>query len=293
MMPFANLVGRSRPDNTADPNHALFATAGTTTWTVPAGVFWIAALCVGTGGNGFGRTFAGGSNVGGGGGNLVWANMIPVTPGEVLTITVPVPSTGNGVPGRPVTIARADGSLLVSAAGGHGGSDNGYRFDGVGQSVFTNDAKGKVNAGGMGQYGLSTPSGGGGAAGYSGTGGTGGTTSDQGSPASDGNGGGGGGGGVNYVGAGVGLLGEGASGKAGAQSSPATGGSGGDTAISATLNTSGGTNTVRYGSGGVGAASSTNSYAKGSQGAARVLYGKGPNNGGRAFPASNVSSATA
>ncbi len=53
-----------------DPGHAVFSTAGTSTWTVPKGVKWILVRGVGGGGGGGGGAKAtnGGLDNGGGGG---------------------------------------------------------------------------------------------------------------------------------------------------------------------------------------------------------------------------------
>ena len=102
---------------------ALFASTNiTTTWTVPAGVTSISAVVIGGGGGrGYFSTTAGGG--GGGGGGLSYANTISVNPGEVLTVQVGISgwaaASGNtGKNGGTSSIARANGSIIISATGG-------------------------------------------------------------------------------------------------------------------------------------------------------------------------------
>jgi hypothetical protein len=108
-----------------------YSTAGTYTWTVPAGVNSIRVLdCIGGGGGGGGAsgTNAGGS-AGGGGGNAK-DGVYTVTPSEVLTIVVGAGGTPgfggvsptNGGSGGTTYIQRANGTVLCSASGGGGGS---------------------------------------------------------------------------------------------------------------------------------------------------------------------------
>ena len=65
----------------AEPGQVVFTSADT--WTVPAGVTSICAVCVG-GGGGSGGADGNGAVFGGGGGALAYVNDISVTPGENL-----------------------------------------------------------------------------------------------------------------------------------------------------------------------------------------------------------------
>jgi hypothetical protein len=94
----------------------------TYTWTVPDGVTSISAVVIGGGG---GRGYSSGTAGagGGGGGGLSFANFITVTPGEVLTIVVGragfnAASGFSGANGGTSSIARASGSIIISATGG-------------------------------------------------------------------------------------------------------------------------------------------------------------------------------
>lgn len=212
-----------------------FTTPGTYTWNVPFGVYEVCAVAVGGGASGGG----GGNTYSGGGGALAWRNAIPVTPGQVVTITV-------GGANQP-------SSVLNMIAGGGSSSSGGvpsgtYDGGGRGGNGSTNNCGDACN-------------GGGGAGGYTGAGGNGGGPCWF-TPGTDGAGGGGGGGasshgGVGGYGGGVGLYGIGANGTGGktTASEPGQGGSGG---------TSGG-----FGAGGPSGYGAT----QGASGAVRIMWG--------------------
>lgn len=234
-----------------------FTTVGSTDFVVPYGVTSISVVCVGGGGGGgacgFNSTYPNGfSGACGGGGGLVWANNIPVTPGEVITVVVGGGGSGGsglgvaaGSGGSSYINAIRDGSTktILTATGGEGGrgvTSNGTpktRPDGGAGSVNATYISGtyRINEGGTGTAGrISTGAigGGGGAAGYTGSGGNG-DTGSLGNPGS------GGGGGSGYAsdgsdvysggGGGVGISsGQGANGAGGTFGSFAgKGGSGG------------------------------------------------------------------
>ena len=198
-----------------------FNTAGTTTWTCPAGVNTLQVECWGGGGAGGGGVHtSAGSNTsqnGGGGGGGAYARRIsvPVTPGNNYTITIPAAAvsgangTANGagqVNGGTVTFT-GDGAVTVTAAGGTGG-----KWCNVGGTNVTSSAgggaggttaasvgdAGAVFAGGAGSTGntgsTSVPGSGGGGAGNAAAGGnavtnTGSTTAGSGGIAGGGAGG--------------------------------------------------------------------------------------------------------
>jgi hypothetical protein len=143
-------------DSSQDPvGSNYFTTAGSHTFVVPEGVESISAVVVGGGGGGGGAArspysgfprapanspFTPEINLmyspshyqgkGGNGGDLAWANSIPVTPGESLTVVVGAAGNGGSVVygsagnaggnGGASYIARG-GTTLVSAGGGVGG----------------------------------------------------------------------------------------------------------------------------------------------------------------------------
>lgn len=204
---------------TFDPTSAGSSATTDFSWTVPTGVTAIHAVLVGAGGGGH-STWA---NSGGGGGALAWANEIPVTPGEVLTVrmqTTPTPIGGNGA---NTSLLRA-GTVLFAAEGGKYGASS---FASIAKPIAGTITPGNINSGRGGLVSQNGYGGGGGAGGYSGNGGNGyyGSTGNPNNTLNNTiNGtGGAGGGGSGYQsstygfagGGGVGLYGEGTSGTGG------------------------------------------------------------------------------
>jgi hypothetical protein len=279
---------------------SAYTTAGTFTFTVPAGVTSISAVVIGGGGGGAGADNAqirNETNGGGGGGGLAYGT-ISVTPGETLNITVGTggnggAADGNGGAGGTSTIVRS-ATTLLSGGGGTGGT---YRNNGNstgGASGGTARIGGGSGGAGGAQSNNSGATGGGGAGGYSGNGGAGGAFNSAGSASTGA--GGGGGGGYNTTsntlraggGGGTGILGSGADGTAG------TGGSGGGGG-GGSSGTSGGGNTTglggQYGGGGGGKADSTAGTltigGAGTNGAVRIIWGTG-----RSYPSTTVTDQT-
>jgi len=289
-----------------------YTTAGTYTFTVPAGVTYISAFCVGAGSGNNNN----GDNNSGTGGSTSYVNDISVTPGESLTVNVPEGFTGIGTAGERRAYISRSGTKLVAAKSGYSSADQ----------------TGTYSDGGSG--GANTNGGGGGAGGYGGntkTGGDAGNQNQVGQIGVSGYGAGGGGGGggntsnfppnpnindfaySNYGGGGggggVGLLGSGSRGAGGAATNGGTGGaggSGGNTGGSGGASTNGsagngGTGGAYGGGGGAGGYSYTFSYvgndeyaqddlaigsnANGAGGAVRIIWGTG-----RSYPsaAANV-----
>jgi hypothetical protein len=186
---------------------AIYKTAGTYNFTVPAGVTSISVLCVGGGGRG---GHGSGVNGGGGGGALVYLNNITVTPGNSYPVVV-----GRGADATNLATASTFDGTLIAGAGGNGGTNVG------GAGGTPSGPAGFVGySGGAGGTGSPTAlGGGGGAAGYTSDGGAGGNlASDSGASSASGGGGGGGfstnnsnaagaGGGVGTVGTGPGGTG--------------------------------------------------------------------------------------
>lgn len=144
--------------------------AGTYSFVVPEGVYFIAAMLIGGGGGGgtgsSGDTYSAGA---GGGGARAYHNAIPVTPGETLTIIVGAGGIAGGTmqagnAGAASQIKRG-ATVLVSAGGGDGGRwDNGAGGAGgtasggdVNQSGSPGEGSQSIyakggSAGGMGGY---------------------------------------------------------------------------------------------------------------------------------------------
>jgi hypothetical protein len=262
---------------------AVYTTAGTYSFVVPAGITKINAVAVGGAGSVRGRAAA----TGGGGGALSYSNDVPVTPGESLTVVVGIGSTVASVNGGSSSISRSGTNLLLAAGSPFintavGSGEPGLAINGVGAVRY--------NGGGGALYLTGKPAGwrggAGGAAGYSGDGGKGGynITGGGGAQPGAGIGGGGGGGGIGFgtigaagfgrAGGGVGINGQGANGAAGVVITSGNGagtngggGSGGTTSI----NLNGGI----YGGGAGFDADSNVDVEFGGGGAVRIIWGSG------------------
>lgn len=284
----------------------LFETVGTQSLIVPNSVNFLSAVLVGAG--------AGGStnwaNQGGGGGALAYANQIPVTPGETLTLIIGAGGSQTSAGGD--TIIKRGSTVLFTAQGGQ------YAATSTRATFVSGAITAKGGSGGL--CANTSSSGGGGAGGYSGNGGDGSYGSPntgygtQGPNGGSGNGGGGGGG-SGYQsstygfggGGGVGLYGEGASGAAGNSTVGndfsytssgyggfgGKGGSGGEQgspnsnssqSVNGRTTYSGEGGKFGGGGGGSGTSLSGNAnFCRGGQGGARVIWGAG-----RAFPSTNT-----
>lgn len=255
---------------------AVFTTAGTYSWTAPAGVTSVCAVVVGGG--------AGGSANGasGGGGGLGWKNNIPVVPGQTYSITVGNGGSGaSDINGNGMSGGSSSFASFVTATGGRADHNT---TGGNGGSYTGGDGGGVGGKGGSGTPGDAS-SGGGGAAGYSGNGGAGANyTGGVVNPGQPGTGGGGGGGASHSTirvsiwggsGGGVGLYGQGANGAGGS-------GIGGDAGKGGSDGTAGTSGTTASGGGGLyggGGASGDWTGRAGGHGAVRIIWGPG-----RSFP---------
>ena len=106
------------------PGQAEFTTVGEHEFTVPYGVNKISAVVIGGGGGGADDTTNGAC--GGNGGNLVYANDIPVTPNELLSVYVGKGGLGStdgtsGQKGEDSYISRPN-EIILGAFGGLGGN---------------------------------------------------------------------------------------------------------------------------------------------------------------------------
>jgi len=192
-----------------------YYTVGSHSFTVPANVFYISAVCVGGGGGGTGSQAS--LRGAGDGGDMVHATL-PVTPGETLTVVVGDGGIRGEYRGNPGGHGESSGikrgsTFILKAKGGQGGGNSSAQESNV---IDADAIRSGENTGGAG--GTNGPDGGGGAAGYSGSGGDGGSNYTQ-TDGLDGSGGGGGGGarniyvnGIGGSGGGVYLFGEGTSG---------------------------------------------------------------------------------
>ena len=195
-----------------------WTTAGTHSWTAPAGVTSICVVCVGGGAGGTGTL------IGGGGGGLGWKNNITVAPGSSYTVVVGAGGQGTDTQ-YPSTWPEGQDSYFISASTvkGGGGGKGGWSYTSRNGGDYIGDGGG--NGGDSTTFGA-----GGGAGGYSGNGGGGNTHGGTGSPivSGDGSGGGGAAGSHTYLttggcgGGGVGLEGQGANGVQGTPINQAT-----------------------------------------------------------------------
>ena len=264
-------------DGSTSTGQVVFSTPGTTTWTVPAGVFYVSVVCIGGGGGG-GTSVADGSS-GGGGGGLGWKNNIPVTPGQVITVVVGSAGAVSTNGGR----SYFSSTSTVAGNGGVAGSLAGVLTAGGAGGTFVGTGGGDGGQGGSGSTtdatnGVAEAGAGGGAGGYAGNGGQGAGAQGGGLTGGTGSGGAAGGGGSPDTGAaggggGTGLLGQGTSGAGGVGSAGGGGGSGG---VAGTVSTGG-----IYGGGGAGADSTAS--GSGAQGAVRIIWGVG-----RAYPSTGT-----
>lgn len=117
------------------------ATAGTTTWTIPAGVVKVKATVIGAGGGGGGSAAAVGAAGGGGSsGSVATYYFTALTPGGTITYGVGLGGTssagGAGTPGGPSNVSV--GGVTITAPGGLGGA--------AGSAANTNAAGGTPGA---------------------------------------------------------------------------------------------------------------------------------------------------
>jgi len=250
---------------------AAYTTAGTYSWTAPAGVTNVSVVAVGGGGGG--QTWVGGGGqLAGGGGGLGWANNITVVPGNTYTVIVGTGGPANTA-GETSTFTGANG-VYVSGGGGSVGAGGNY------SSNATSKGGGNGGSGGISNNYTAGGAGAGGAGGYGGNGGGGGGNGIAGSAADSGSGGGGGAGGssgygnVGEGGGGVGLFGAGADGAGGGAGAVGQGGSGG-------ANGSGSTGGVYGGGGGGGVENAFQSQVVGvgTRGAVRIIWPSVKTNG--------------
>lgn len=166
-----------------------FTTTGATTWTVPAGVTLATLECYGGGGSGLGLGLSPGGT--GGEGGYYSRAAVPVTPAEVLDVTVGrggLAAIGGSRDGLASSVSRS-GTPLCRAPGGRAGTALGGGTGGNGAAV--GDVTNTGGAGGSNPLARQSGASGGGAGGTTGAG-----TAGTDSPASGFAAGGAGGGGL-------------------------------------------------------------------------------------------------
>lgn len=276
--------------------------AGSYTFTVPAGITSISAVAVGAGGGGgeSSPTISqyGSSGAGGGGGALAYANDISVSPGDVIYVEI----GEGGLSGKPgnnggdTILKKITGvdqygndvfeNMLVAGGGAGGGTIWSHLQNtsaGGSPSGTEKDGGGDGGQGGNRSFWTNDGGAGGGAGGYSGDGGRGGGHGSQRQAGQGGAGGGGHAAGptVNGLGGGVGLYGQGSSGAAGYGSGSTVHGGSGSGLQAFSGNSSDIPN--QYGAGGYGSPRSSYNGSNGGNGALRIIWGAN-----RAFPTSDV-----
>jgi len=130
------------------PTTDNYTASGTTAWVVPAGVTSITVETWGGGGGGGGSSNAGsvGRGGAGGGGGAYASSILPVTPGQTISVNVAATaaggssSAGTGTAGNPSFVGPDPNSAnaTVLAAGGSGGNNNsagGSPAGGVGGTI--------------------------------------------------------------------------------------------------------------------------------------------------------------
>ena len=275
MAGFQNMMFNIGPAVVA-PGQVQFTTAGTYSWTAPAGVTSASVVAVGGGGGPDRNTGRVGSGQGGG---LGWKNNITVVPGSSYTVEV---GAGGIRPANTTVIGYNGGnSYFISLATVAG-------IGGLGKSnTLANSGSFVGDGGGIGGGGATTIRGsGGGAGGYAGNGAAGvagpGTPGIAGPAAPPGGGAGAGGSGPGGAGGGgVGILGQGPSGGASPAATTDNGGRGGSGG------TNGGPSGTNIGTGGThgggGGTLGTAGAQSGGTGAVRIIWGTG-----RAFPSTGT-----
>ena len=109
-----------------DPGEHVYTTAGTHTWTAPAGVTEVSVVCVGTGG------MPSGYQASGGGGGLGWKNSISVIPGQGYTVVVGARGTYGSFPGNSGGDSYFINDTIVKGGGGEGGSSTSHQIPSAG-----------------------------------------------------------------------------------------------------------------------------------------------------------------
>lgn len=144
-----------------------FTSAGTFSWTAPAGTTGVSVVCIGGGAGGH----DGWANPSGGGGGLGWRNGIAVTPGSSYTVVV---GTGGlsypNTTGSPNLMLGGNSYFIdTNIVAGYGGGNPGYSSTG-GPNSNSHGGGYQGDGGGAGGN-VSSWQGGGGAGGYTGRGG--------------------------------------------------------------------------------------------------------------------------
>lgn len=219
-------------------NGRIFPSAGTDTYTVPAGVTSLTIKVWGAGGGGGAGSGAAGTGGNGGGGGFSQTDL-SVTPGQVLTVEVGTAGLATGTNklggnGGGYSAVKSGSTFLVQAGGGGGGAGTNNGANGAGGNAGAGGgSSGTAGSNGTAAF-LNGNAGGGGGAGTTSAGGAGGaagTTGTAGAAGAANAGGDAGGSGTNCNTAVTGLTGgaggTGAGGKGGTATNCSGGGGGG------------------------------------------------------------------
>jgi hypothetical protein len=244
-------------------NTVTYYSAGTTSWSVPAGVTSITIQTWGAGGGGGTNNGSGSGGNGGGGGYA--KGVVTVTPGDSISIAVGsggAKAAGNlsgGKGGGYTAVTNTTTATLLMKAGGGGGGGGGRGSGNGGAGGAGGGASGIIGSNGSG----TSPGGRGGpglagSAGAGGTAGTGGAAGAAGAADAGGNAAGG----ATCATAGSGTGGAGG-----------TGGGGSGGAITSTCANGGGGGGGRYGGGGGGSTTTNNRGGGGGGGGSDYVTG--------------------
>jgi hypothetical protein len=128
-------------DTSETPSTGVQTFLSTGSWIVPSGVTSVSAFLVGAGGGGAGHLLSGqngitntGSGGGGAGGSTIWAETVPVTPGELLNIIIGNGGSAGTAAGTAggnggTTSIKRGSSTLLEVGGGGGGKQTWALFD--------------------------------------------------------------------------------------------------------------------------------------------------------------------
>lgn len=148
-------IGRGDRVNTAAAGQVAYTSTGTHTFVVPAGVYSISAVTIGRGDPG-GQSADGNIYWGGSGGGLAYANQIPVTPGESLTVAIQSTTEirrGDeilvGASGASTASNRSTPGNVIAGTGYPGGSSATNQFPGAGAGGYTSKGEDVPQAGGL------------------------------------------------------------------------------------------------------------------------------------------------
>lgn len=130
-------ISSTQSGGVAFKNVQIYATAGSFTWTVPAGVTSCLAYATGGGGGGGGSTSATGAAGGGGGGGATGIRLCDLTGVSTVTVTVGAAGAAGAAGGSGGNGGSTSFGAFIAAGGGNGGpgSTGGQTFSGSGSAA--------------------------------------------------------------------------------------------------------------------------------------------------------------